>query len=185
MSQTLIVLPDNTAKPILDAIHTARKSLRVKMFLFSHPELLKAVVLAKRRGVDVRVMLNPARRSGKSENALTHKRLQAAGIKVIDSNPAFDVTHEKSMVIDDQVAFIQSLNWDLKNMTGTREYAVMGPRARRCRVTGASRIGRAQPLMTSLPGLFVAMAMEEIASPGLLMIPSIPCFYRTSVIRMP
>src|ERR1700687_4624411 len=100
MSQTLIVLPDNTAKPILDAIHNARKSLRVKMFLFSHPELLKAVIVAKRRGVDVRVMLNPARRSGKSENTLTHKRLQAAGIKVIDSNPAFDVTHEKSMVID-------------------------------------------------------------------------------------
>ncbi len=130
MSQTLIVLPDNTAKPILDAIHTARKSLRVKMFLFSHPELLKAVILAKRRGVDVRVMLNPARRSGKSENALTHKRLQAAGIKVIDSNPAFDVTHEKSMVIDDQVAFIQSLNWDLKNLTGTRDYAVITDHAR-------------------------------------------------------
>jgi cardiolipin synthase len=130
MSQTLIVLPDNTAKPILDAIHTSRKSLRVKMFLFSHPELLKAVILAKRRGVDVRVMLNPARRSGKSENALTHKHLQAAGIKVIDSNPAFDVTHEKSMVIDDQVAFIQSLNWDLKNLTGTRDYAVITDHAR-------------------------------------------------------
>ena len=130
MSQTLIVLPDNTAKPILDAIHAARKSLRVKMFLFSHPELLKAVILAKQRGVDVRVMLNPARRSGKSENTVTHKHLHAAGIKVIDSNPAFDVTHEKSMVIDDQVAFIQSLNWDLKNLTGTRDYAVITDHAR-------------------------------------------------------
>ena len=96
MSHTLIVLPDNTAKPILDALNAARKSLRVKMFLFSDPALLQAVISAKQRGVDVRVMLNPARRSGKSENTVTRKHLQAAGIDVIDSNPVFDVTHEKS-----------------------------------------------------------------------------------------
>jgi cardiolipin synthase len=130
MSHTLIVLPDNTAKPILDALNAAKKSLRVKMFLFSDPALLQAVISAKQRGVDVRVMLNPARRSGKSENTLTHKRLQAAGVSVIDSNPVFDVTHEKSMVVDDTVAFIQSLNWDLKNLTGTRDYAVVTNDAR-------------------------------------------------------
>ena len=130
MSHTLIVLPENTAKPILDALHAAKKSLRVKMFLFSHPALLQAVISAKQRGVDVRVMLNPARRSGKSENTLTRKRLQAAGVNVIDSNPVFDVTHEKSVVIDDKIAFIQSLNWDLKNLTDTRDYAVVTNHAR-------------------------------------------------------
>jgi phosphatidylserine/phosphatidylglycerophosphate/cardiolipin synthase-like enzyme len=67
MSHTLIVLPDNTAKPIVDALNAAKKSLRVKMFLFSDPALLRAVISAKQRGVDVRVMLNPARRSGKSK----------------------------------------------------------------------------------------------------------------------
>jgi cardiolipin synthase A/B len=125
MSHTLIVLPDDSAKPILDAINSATKSLRVKMFLFSHPDLLKAVIEAKKRGVNVRVMLNPARRSGQSENAETHKKLKAAGIDVIDSNPAFDVTHEKSMVVDDTVAYVKSLNWDVKNLTETRDYAVV------------------------------------------------------------
>jgi phosphatidylserine/phosphatidylglycerophosphate/cardiolipin synthase-like enzyme len=70
-------------------------------------------------------MLNPARRSGKTENAATAKKLRAAGVDVKDSNPAFDVTHEKSMVIDDRVAFVQSLNWDVKNLEGTRDYAVV------------------------------------------------------------
>jgi len=125
MSRALIVLPDATAKPFLDAVNGARKSLLVKMFLFSHPELLKAVIQASKRGVRVRVMLNPARRSGKSENTETSRKLKAAGIEVIHSNPAFDVTHEKSVVVDDRVAFIQSLNWDMKNLTGTRDYAVV------------------------------------------------------------
>jgi hypothetical protein len=49
MSHTLIVLPDDSAKPILDAINGATKSLCVKMFLFSHPELLKTVIDAKAR----------------------------------------------------------------------------------------------------------------------------------------
>jgi phosphatidylserine/phosphatidylglycerophosphate/cardiolipin synthase-like enzyme len=95
------------------------------MFLFSHPDLIDAITQAKKRGVHVRVMLNPARRSGESENTDTHKKLKAAGIEVIDSNPEFDVTHEKSMVIDDELAFIQSLNWDIKNLTDTRDYAVV------------------------------------------------------------
>jgi phosphatidylserine/phosphatidylglycerophosphate/cardiolipin synthase-like enzyme len=125
MSHNLIVLPDDTPKPFLEAIRNAQKSIRVKMFLFSHPDLLNAIIDAKKRGVHVRVMLNPARRSGESENAATRKKLRAAGIDVIDSNPCFDVTHEKSMVIDDQLAFVQSLNWDIKNLSDTRDYAVV------------------------------------------------------------
>ncbi|HUL33989.1 MAG TPA: phospholipase D-like domain-containing protein [Candidatus Eisenbacteria bacterium] len=75
-------------------------------------------------------MLNPARRSGEPENEITRKKLVAAGVEVIDSNPAFDVTHEKSMVVDERVAFIQSLNWATKNLTGTRDYAVVTSRGR-------------------------------------------------------
>ena len=60
---------------ILDAIEGAKESLRIKMFVFSDPELLKAVTAAHRRGVKVRLMLNPARRSGEAENEDTRKQL--------------------------------------------------------------------------------------------------------------
>src|SRR5271166_3424212 len=118
-------MPDDSAEPILEAINGATKSLRVKMFLFSDPSLLKAVIDAKRRGVDVRVMLNPARRDGESENQESHKKLEAGGVEVIDSNPDYDVTHEKSMVVDDTTAFVKSLNWETKNLTETRDYAIV------------------------------------------------------------
>lgn len=101
MSRSLIVLPDDSARPILDAINGASKSLRVKMFVFSDPQLLKAVLAARARGVKVRVMLNPARRSGEEDNEQSRKTLAAGGVDVLDSNPAYDVTHEKSMVVDD------------------------------------------------------------------------------------
>ena len=125
MSRSLIVLPDDSAQPLLDAIHGARSSLRIKMFVFSDASLLDAVIAAHKRGVSVRVMLNPERRSGEKENADIREKLKAAGIDVLDSNPRFDVTHEKSMVIDDGTAYVQSLNWEPRNLTETRDYAVV------------------------------------------------------------
>jgi phosphatidylserine/phosphatidylglycerophosphate/cardiolipin synthase-like enzyme len=125
MARSLIVLPDDSAKPILDAIEAAKRSLRIKMFVFSDPSLLKAVIAARDRGVEVQVMLNPARRSGEEENAASRKALVEGGVSVADSNPAFDLTHEKSMVIDDVVAFVKSLNWEPRNLTETRDYAVV------------------------------------------------------------
>jgi cardiolipin synthase len=125
VSRFLIVLPDDSAQPILDAINGATKSLLIKMFVFSDPQLLKAVLAARSRGVNVRVMLNPARRSGEEDNENTRKKLTIGGVDVLDSNPEYDVTHEKSMVVDDSHAFVKSLNWQTKNLTETRDYAVV------------------------------------------------------------
>jgi len=44
---------------------------------------------------------------------------------VLDSSPDFHLTHEKSMVVDEKNAFVKSLNWATKNLTGTRDYAVV------------------------------------------------------------
>jgi cardiolipin synthase A/B len=125
MSHNLIVLPDDSARPILDAINGATKALNVRMFLFTDTSLLDAVIGAKRRGVKVRVMLNPARRSGEAENEASRQTLLHAGVEVRDSNPAFDLTHQKSMVVDNTVGFVESLNWEVKDLTETRDYAVV------------------------------------------------------------
>lgn len=125
MARQLIVLPDDSAEPILSAIAGARRALQIKMFVFSAPSLIEAVVAAKRRGVSVRVMLNRVRRSGEHDNATTHRTLERARVDVKDANPAFDLTHEKSMVVDEETAFVQSLNWTSRNLTETRDYAVL------------------------------------------------------------
>jgi len=125
MARSLIVLPDDTAKPILEAIEGAARSLRVKMFIFSDPAMLEAVIAKKRRGVTVRVILNPHRRSGERENEGARKALERAHVEVKDANPAFDLTHEKSMVVDEHTAFVKSFNWATRNLTETRDYAVI------------------------------------------------------------
>lgn len=124
MSRSLIILPDDSVQPILSAITDATKSLRIKMFIFSDPTLMAAVMDARRRGVHVRVMLNPARRDGRKENDDSRAALENAGIEVTASNPAFDLTHEKSMVVDDTLALVQSFNWETANLTDARDYGI-------------------------------------------------------------
>lgn len=121
----LLVMPDDGAESVIRSIDAAAKTLEIKMFIFSEPKLIDAVKAAKARGVQVRVMLNPARRSGEAENEQTRKLLQAAGIEVKDTHPDFDVSHEKSMVVDSHTALIKSLNWAPKNFTHTRDYAIV------------------------------------------------------------
>ena len=123
--RSLIVLSDDTIMPLLAAIADARQSLRIKMFIFSEPLLIDAVIAAFDRGVRVKVMINPSRSNGAELNQDTHKRLKLAGVEVRDTNPAFKVSHEKSMVIDDRQAFIQTLNWAPKHLSKTRDYAIL------------------------------------------------------------
>jgi phosphatidylserine/phosphatidylglycerophosphate/cardiolipin synthase-like enzyme len=125
MGRSLIVLPDDTAQPIVEAIACAKRRVRIKMFAFSDPALLTTVVAARRRHVDVRVILNAKRRSGERDNEQTRTALEQADVEVCDANPAFEVTHEKSMVVDDETAFIKSFNWLTVNLTETRDYAVV------------------------------------------------------------
>ena len=114
MARKLIVMPDDTIEPILAAIGVAEKSLRIKMFSLSDGRVLSALLKAHQRKVKIRVLLSPVRHSGELQNRGARTVLLDAGIDVLDTNPAFTVTHEKSMVVDDATAVIGSLNWDPK-----------------------------------------------------------------------
>jgi phosphatidylserine/phosphatidylglycerophosphate/cardiolipin synthase-like enzyme len=125
MVRSLIALPDDSAQPIVDAVANAKHSLRIKMFVLSDPLLLNTVIAAKKRGVKVHAILNEARRDGEKDNERARKALEHAGVEVRNGSPAFALTHEKSMVVDESSAFVMSLNWATKNLTQTRDYAVV------------------------------------------------------------
>ena len=70
-------------------------------------------------------MLNPARRDGTSDNDAARQMLKEAGdLQCATAATEFAVTHQKSMVIDDKIGFIESLNWETRDLTVTRDYAV-------------------------------------------------------------
>lgn len=121
----LIVQPDDGVAPVVALIDGAKRSLRVKQFTLTDPDVIQAIERAHERGVGVRVMLNPHRSSGDRANDETHARLKQAHINVEWTNPAFAVTHEKSVVVDDHTALIATFNLCTKYFTETRDYGVV------------------------------------------------------------
>jgi cardiolipin synthase A/B len=122
--RSLVVLPDDTATPLLDAIAAAKAAVRVKMFELSDPSAVDALIEARQRGVSVRIMVDPTRARRHRERMAARRRLRRAGIDVLASNPEFSATHEKSLVVDEGTAFVQSCNWEPEYFTHTRDYAV-------------------------------------------------------------
>jgi len=128
--QTLVVQPDDGVDPVLGLMADARESLRVKQFTLSEPRLIQGLIDAHRRGVSVRVMLNPHRSSGDRANDVTFEQLQKTGIVIQWTSPDFVVTHEKSIVVDDRCALVATFNQVLKYFTETRDYGVITTDAR-------------------------------------------------------
>ncbi|HJS84001.1 MAG TPA: phospholipase D-like domain-containing protein [Acetobacteraceae bacterium] len=124
-STRVLVQPEDGIGPVVEMIDAARHGILIKMFSFTAPALIAAVIGAHRRGVPVQVMLNPARSSGTRANDETFARLTEAGIATRWGNPKFAVTHEKSMVVDDRTALIATFNFGDKYFSKTRDYGLV------------------------------------------------------------
>jgi cardiolipin synthase A/B len=124
-SARVIVQPDDGVEPVRAFLAAAEKSLLIKQFTFTEESLLQAVIDRHSAGVDVRVMLNPARSGGDRANDESFTRLQAAGVKVAWTNPKFYVTHEKSIVLDGRAALVATFNLCEMYFTLTRDYGVI------------------------------------------------------------
>jgi phosphatidylserine/phosphatidylglycerophosphate/cardiolipin synthase-like enzyme len=121
----LIVEPDEGTDPVVQLIDGATKTLRVKQFTLSDPAVMEALTRCHQRGVKARIMLNPHRSSGDRANDESFRTLKRAGLSVEWTNPAFAVTHEKSIVADDSVALIATFNLATKYFTETRDYGIV------------------------------------------------------------
>src|SRR5207248_1796240 len=81
--KSLVVTPDNAKSKVFETIDTAKKTLYVYNQSLDDPDTLTHLLDAKKRGVDVKVLLGdqPIPRIG-PKNAPAVKALKAAGIDV-------------------------------------------------------------------------------------------------------
>ena len=121
----LIVQPDEGPAPVVELIRQAKRTLLLKQFTFTHPDILQAVGDARKSGVRVRVMLNSKRSGGSRANDDTMEWLKKNDVEVKWASPRFYVTHEKSLVVDDQLALVATFNLCEKYFTLTRDYGVV------------------------------------------------------------
>jgi phosphatidylserine/phosphatidylglycerophosphate/cardiolipin synthase-like enzyme len=107
------------------ALDGAQSSVDVVMYILTDDGTENRLVAAHRRGVAVRVMLDP----DQSANASARSRLQNAGVPVRDGPTSFTHVHQKTVVVDHAEAFIMTLNASYSGFRENREYVAAVTRA--------------------------------------------------------
>ncbi len=118
----LVMQPDAGSARLVQAIDGAEQSLRMKVYLVTEDDVVDALKRAAQRGVDTRVMIEPNPEGGGDTNRVAAQELAAAGVQVLDTPSAFRLSHEKSLVVDDRVAFIMTHNLTRSSFAKNREF---------------------------------------------------------------
>lgn len=96
---------------VLKTIDDSQRSLRLMGYVFTSPDVVKSLIDAKNRGVDVRIIVDEkANRNNTSQAALN--LLVNAGIptRIIS---AYKITHDKIIVADERTTETGSFNYPL------------------------------------------------------------------------
>jgi phosphatidylserine/phosphatidylglycerophosphate/cardiolipin synthase-like enzyme len=118
---TVYFAPDGGAQEaIISHINSARQSIDVQCFHFTAEPLAAALMAAKDRGVDVRVVIDA---KAVREPACQANALRRHGIPVyVDAQ--YHTAHNKIMIFDDSVVLTGSYNYTLDSAQRNAENAV-------------------------------------------------------------
>lgn len=117
--------PEHSYGPILEVIQSAKKTIRVEMFVLNDRDVIQALKDARKRGVDVRVIVESDPPGVGTGNKPAIAELQANDIQVKAGNPAYPLTHTRAIAVDDRIALIMTLDQTHSAFTGNREYGII------------------------------------------------------------
>ncbi len=107
-STTVCFTPrENCTNLIIDSVDHAKKSVLVQAYQFTSKPIAESLVQAKKRGIDVMVILDESQVSSKYSviNELFHQKIPI----YIDYKPA--IAHNKIIIIDDSKVITGSFNF--------------------------------------------------------------------------
>ncbi|MFN7095423.1 MAG: phospholipase D family protein [Burkholderiales bacterium] len=92
---------------VVQAIQSTQKTILVQAYSFTCPQIVGALIDAKKRGVAVKVLVDRSQLTARSSKV---SQVLAAGIPIaIDQVPG--IAHNKVMIIDDEYVLTGSFNW--------------------------------------------------------------------------
>lgn len=94
---------------VLKTIESAQQEIRLMGYSFTSPEMVSALVRAKRRGVDVRIVLDEKGNRSKASQAAMNIVVNA-GIP-LRTNGRYAIMHDKVIIVDNHTVEAGSFNY--------------------------------------------------------------------------
>lgn len=102
--------PEGSARVlVLATIAGARHHIRMLAYAFQAPDIVQALVAAKKRGVEVQVVIDKRRNQGKASRAAMEAATR--GGVALRTNDRFHIHHDKTIIVDDSTVETGSFNF--------------------------------------------------------------------------
>jgi phosphatidylserine/phosphatidylglycerophosphate/cardiolipin synthase-like enzyme len=109
-------------QPVYAFVLSARKSVDMTMYELADPTMEADLIADRRRGVEVRVILDTNRE--RSRNLSAFESLTAGGVKVVWADTDYEATHQKTITVDGTESLILTANLTSEYYTTTRDFGV-------------------------------------------------------------
>ena len=122
----LITEPDQGITPVLSLIKNATNSIDLVMYEFKDKQIADALLAAQKRGVAVRVLLNEGY-YGQLEklNEPAYSYLESLNIPVRWTPEYFALTHQKTLIVDQNKALIMTFNFAPEYYATARDFGIL------------------------------------------------------------
>jgi cardiolipin synthase len=121
----LIIESDMGADPIIRAIQQAKTSVDLVMYGLTDAPVINALIQAKNQGKKVRVLLQHFPYKAENENKFAIERLQAQQVNLEWADGDFKLTHQKTLLIDGQMAMVMTFNLTHMAFKNERNFALV------------------------------------------------------------
>jgi len=116
--------PEGSARAlVLKVIGEASRSVQVLAYAFQAPDITEALVAAKKRGVEVRVVVDKERNTGKASKAAMD--FVARNGVALRTNERFHLHHDKTIIVDGSTVQTGSFNYAPSAETKNSENVVV------------------------------------------------------------
>ena len=120
---TLVTEPADGLAPVYNLITSAQRTLDMTMYELNDQTAEADLAVDAKRGVRVRVLLD--QNLARSYNTAAFDYLSSHGVAVRWAPRSYDVTHQKTITVDKEVAAIMTLNLTSEYYSTTRDFAII------------------------------------------------------------
>ena len=100
-------------------IHSAKETVDIEMYTFSSDVIMREIGEAEKRGVTVRVIMEPRVEDSRKQGVFN--TLSALGAEVRWASLTYKLTHSKFVIVDGKKALMGSINFSKSALNDNRE----------------------------------------------------------------
>ena len=116
--------PEGSAQQlVINVINSAQRSIRMMAYSFTSPEVMKALLSAQKRGVDIQIVVDE--KGNRSQSSLAAMNLVANAGIALRTNDHYKIQHDKVIIVDGITTETGSFNYSRAAARSNSENAVV------------------------------------------------------------